>query len=135
MPTTDVTNTLTATITSQEQSTSNIPINRSTGNPAFNANVGSFITYLALAGGAQPLALPSAINPTTQVYLRNIDPTKTLTVAWTPNGGALNNVIVLNPGDQIIFWCNPGGVTTPGVTAITLTPSAAGCLIEYFLGA
>lgn len=132
MATTDVTNALVANITSTEQSTSNIPINRSTGNPSTNANVGVFNTYLALAGGANAIALP--FSPCTQLYIRNLDTAKTIQVNWTQNGGGAVNVLVLNPGDQIIFWSTPGGATTPGITALSLTPSAAGALVEYFLG-
>jgi hypothetical protein len=132
MATTDVTNTLIANITSTEQSSSNIPINRSNGNPQFNANVGQFTTYFALGAGANVITLP--FSPVTQVYIKNIDPVKTITVNWTPNGGAPANIKVLNIGDQIISWDNPAGAITPGITSLTLTPSAAGCLVEYFLG-
>jgi hypothetical protein len=131
MPTTDVTNSLVATITSTEQSTSNTPINRSTGNPSFSCNGALFNTYQALAAGPNPFGLPYI--PATQLYVRNIDPTKTILVSWTPNGGASASIITLNPGDQIILFCNPTG-TTPGITAGFLTPSAAGALVEVFAG-
>jgi hypothetical protein len=132
MPTTDVTNTLVANISSTEQSSSNVPINRSNGNPAFAANVGSFTTYFALIAGENELPIP--FTPCTQVYVKNLDVTKYVTVKWTPNNFAKVITLVLNPGDQMALWCNPAGAQTPGITEISLTPSAAGALVEYFLG-
>lgn len=132
MPTTDVTNTLVANISSTEQSTSNVPINRSTGNPSFASNSGSFVTYVALAAGVNVPFFP--FSPITQVYVRNIDAAKSLSMSWVPNGGAAAVVIELNPGDQIILWSNPAGPVAPGITSISFTPSTSGCLIEYFFG-
>lgn len=127
----NITNTLLATITATEDSTQNVPINRGTGNPAYDSSVAEGILYIALLGGANVIPLP--ISPTCQVYIKNNDSTKTVTVNWTPNGGVAGNVVLLNPGEQIILWTKPGG-TTPGITALSLTPSAAGALVEYFLG-
>lgn len=131
MPTTDVTNTLIATIVSTEQSSGNIPINRGTGNPSFNVNVGQFTTYFALADGANNIALP--FTPITQLYIKNIDATNYIKVSWTPGGGVSGTVLSLNPGDQILFWGNPAGIT-PGIAALILTTTVAGVLCEYFLG-
>jgi hypothetical protein len=126
-----ITNTLIANVTAQEDSTQNVIINRSTGNPALDSSVAQMMEYFALLAGANVIPLP--INPCTELYIRNIDSAKTITVNWTPNGGAANNVILLNPNDQIIFWALPG-TTTPGITALSMTPSTAGALVEYFLG-
>lgn len=126
----DVTNTLVATITSTEQSSSAVDINRSTGNPAISATTGTFNTYVACLGGANVLTLP--VDPVYQCYIKNLDATKTITVAWTPNEGVGATILLLNPGDQIMFWCSI--IAGAGVTGITLTPSAAGALVEYFLG-
>lgn len=132
MPTTDVTNSLIASITSQEQSTGNVPINRSTGSPSFNSNTGIFQSYVALNAGANVIG--TTVSPITQVYVRNLDTAKSIIVAWTPNGGSLANVVTLNPGDQIILFAVPGGATNPGITELSLTPSAAGALCEFFIG-
>lgn len=129
---TDVTNTLIANITSTEQSTGNVDINRSVGNPSFSSAVGSFTTYFSLAAGANVIPLP--LSPCTQVYIRNLDNTKTVAVSWTPNGGALEPICVLNPGGVLLLWDNPAGPTTPGITSVSMTPSAATCLVEYFFG-
>jgi hypothetical protein len=134
MPTTDVTNALIANISSTEQSTSNVDINRSTGNPAFSSNVGQFTTYQNLPTGTNVVPLPTATGvPATQVYVKNIDAAATCTVKWTPNGGASENIILLYPGDQIILWQNPSG-STAGITAFAIVVTASTCLVEYFLG-
>jgi hypothetical protein len=131
MATTDVTNQLVANVSSTEQSTSNVDINRSTGNPAFASNVGQFTTYKKLSAGGNTIPLP--ISPITEVYIKNIDPVATLTVTWTPNtGGSDVTITVLYPGDQIILWQAPGGATA-GITTLEIAASAAG-FVEYFLG-
>ena len=126
----NITNTLIANITATEDSTQNVIINRSTGNPQFDSTLALMQEYISLAAMVN-VVLPGT--PVVQVYIRNIDSAKNVTVAWTPNGGASNNVILLYPGDQIILWQKPGG-TNAGITGLTLTPSAAGCLVEFFLG-
>lgn len=126
----NITNSLLATITATEDSTGNVILNRNTGNPGMDSSVAQGMEYLTLAG-ATNVTLPIA--QTMQVYIRNIDPTKSITVNWTPQGGAAANTCVLYPGDQIILWQKPGG-TSAGISALTLTPSAAGALVEYFLG-
>lgn len=126
----NVTNTLAAVITSTEDTTGNVPINRGTGNPAFDSVSGDFRTYLSITGA---LVLTPNPNPARQVYIRNLDATNDLTIAWVPSGGVNNTVILLKPGEQIMFWGDPskaGG----GVTQITITPSATPCLLEYFIG-
>lgn len=128
----NLTNSLIATILSTDDITNNVPINFGTGNPAFDSNVGEYIRYLALGAGANGIILPKV--PCTQFYIKNNDAAKTVQVAWTQNGGGNVNVLILNVGAQLLFWDNPVGVTTPGIANLTLTPSAAGCLVEMFLG-
>lgn len=128
----NTTNGLTATITSTEDSTQNVPINRGTGNPAYDSTVGEFTFYYTLAAGANVIALP--ILHVTQLYIKNNDPSKTIQVTWTPNGGASASIINLNPGDIIMLWANPAGATSPGITNLTLTSVAGGALVEFFFG-
>lgn len=131
MPITDVTNTLIANISSTEQVTSNVDINRSTGSPAFNSSVAQFVTYASIPALATGIPLPIA--KTVQVYIRNIDPTNSVTVTWTPTPGVTASIITLYPGDQIILWQNTTGVSA-GISALSVLASANFCLIEYFLG-
>ncbi|SRR6266481_5080008 len=132
MASTDVTNTLQANITSTEQSSSNVPINRGTGSPSFAAGVGQFTTYFLLPGGQSSIPLP--FSPVTQLYIKNLDVAHSILVVWTQNSGAAQPVIELNPGDQIMFWCNPSGPFIPGITALWMTPNAGTALVEFFLG-
>jgi hypothetical protein len=131
MPLTDITNQLVANISTTEQSSANVPINRSTGNPAFTANTGQFSTYVPLATGVNVIPIPQV--PACQLYIRNIDPTGTVIVNWTPIGQASAYVIKLWPGDQILFWISTSNSPTNGITALSLTASA-NMLVEYFLG-
>jgi len=127
----NVTNTLTAFITTEEDTTGNVPINRGTGNPAFDCTMGDFATYRQLPVGVTTLDLP--INPVCQIYIRNLDASNPVTVVWIANGYTGNQVIVLNPGDQILVWCDPTK-PTPGITSISLTSGGGTCAVEYFLG-
>lgn len=127
-----VTNTLIANITCTEDSTQNVIINRSTGNPAFDASGATCTEYMILSALPTGIALPLAI--TTQVYIKNLDTSgHTILVNWTVNGGAARDIMTLLPGDQIIYWAIPGGGGT-GITALTLTASLATTLVEFFLG-
>lgn len=127
----NVTNTLTAVITTQEDTTGSVPINRGTGNPALDVTVGEFVTYKLLATGSTDLQLP--ISPICQVYIKNLDTANTVNVTWTVNGGTAQAAARLNPSDQLVLWCDPTK-PNPGVTDIALGVSASSCLVEYFLG-
>ena len=128
-----MTNLLVANITSTEDSTSAVVVNRSTGNPAFDSSVSQMTEYFILAGGANVIPLP--ISPACQIYIKNNDAAKSIQVTWTQNGGGSVSIIQLNPGDQISFWTSPTGAPAPiGITALSLTPSVAGALVEFFIG-
>lgn len=128
----NVTNTLTAIITTQEDTTGSVPINRGTGNPAFDCTVGEFVTYkILLAAGTFNVQLPQAV--TCQVYIKNLDTANSIQINWTPNNGAPAAVIALNPGEQLILWADPSKAT-PGITALSFVTAAPNVLCEYFLG-
>lgn len=128
-----ITNTLLANITATEDSTSSVIVNRSNGTPAYDSNVAQMTEYFVLAGG--PNVIPMPVGFVTQLYICNKDAAKGITVIWTPTTGVAATIIALNPGDMIMFWCNPAGAVVPdGISALTLTPSAAGALVEFFLG-
>jgi hypothetical protein len=128
----NITNTLIANITATEDSTQNVIVNRSNGSPSFDSTTALSMEYFVLGAGANGIPLP--VSPCTQVYIKNIDVAKSFSVNWTPNGGGAAVIIELNPSDSIMLWAKPGGSVTPGITGLTITPSAAGCLVEYFLG-
>ncbi len=86
----------------------------------------------AISFGTSPTALALPISPVTFAYIKNTHATQTLTVAWVPNGGASNTVVVLQPGSFIAF--GEAVQALSGVTAITLTGSGAGTTVEYVIG-
>jgi hypothetical protein len=132
MPTTDVTNTLTATITSSEQSTGNVDINRSLGNLAFASDYGQFSTYVPLIAGANVITIPSG--NCTQVYVKNIDPTILVTVHLTATATAGTTTSApIYPGGVWLTWGDPGVGTTPGYNVFSLTSSGIG-VVEVFIG-
>lgn len=92
----------------------------------------SFSEAQALSIGTSPVTITLPINPTTFAYIKNTHVSQTLTVAWVPNGGASNTVIVLQPGSWIGFGEVVQGLS--GITALTLTGSGAGTTCEYVLG-
>ncbi len=85
---------------------------------------------LSIGNSATPLTLPGS--PTTFVYIKNLHATQTLTVTWTPNGGASNVVLTLQPGAFIAFGEVVQGLS--GITALSVQASGAATPIEYVLG-
>lgn len=88
---------------------------------------------------AQSLSIPNSptsislpVSPTTFLYIKNLHATQTLTVTWTPNGGASNIVLTLQPGSWIAF--GEAVLGTSGITALSVQGSGAATLIEYVLG-
>lgn len=81
--------------------------------------------------GTTPTSIGLPASPSQFVYIKNTHATQTLTVTWTPNAGASNPVITLEPGSAIVFIETIVGA---GITALTLTGSAAGTTAEYVIG-
>jgi hypothetical protein len=80
--------------------------------------------------GASPTTITLPISPTKFVYIKNLHAVNTLTVTWTPNGGASNQVVTLQPSEAIIFC---GSNTSGGITALSLQASGASTPVEYIL--
>jgi len=127
-----ITNTLIANITAQEDSSQNVIVNRGTGNPNFDSVLAQMTEYFVLANGANVIPLPSAT--CFQLYVKNNDAALLVTPSITPKGGVAAILPQLYPGDQLIIWQSNAGANA-GFTALTLTASAANCLVEYFIGA
>jgi len=91
----------------------------------------SFSEASALSIGTSPVVIGLPISPTTFVYIKNTHITQTLSVTWTPNGGASNPAITLQPGS----WIGFGEVVQAlgGITALTLTGSGAATTCEYII--
>lgn len=118
-------------LTLQQLDTGGVPVlNRQVGYVSFNATVGAF-SVANLANGANVITLP--ISPVLQCYVKNLHATNTVTIILTPQGGASATVQVLGPGAVFSFW-QTATAATYGITALTLTASAANTPVEYFLG-
>ena len=80
--------------------------------------------------GTSPTSITLPISPVQFLYIKNLHATQTLKVTWTPNGGASNDVVVLQPGSTIIFL---EAAAASGITALSLTGSGAATICEYVL--
>lgn len=107
----------------------------STTTPFVRAVTGS---YTGLASSvAQQVLIPNAptsitlpISPVNFVYVKNLSGTATITVTWTPNGGASNVVVTLQPGSYVELVETAAG---SGITALSLQASVASTPVEYLL--
>lgn len=134
----NVTNTLTASISSQDDASLNTPISLQSGNPAYDSSFAQDLRYLSLGVGANVIHFqPSSVFGYTHIYIKNLDPASSISVIWTPNGGAPTTIITLPPGGLIILWLPPSTQASPtGISALTLTNLSATntCLCEVFYG-
>jgi hypothetical protein len=129
----NITNTLVANVTSTEDSTGNVIINRSTGQPAFDSTSASINEYIITS--ATPLIIQTLLTWIYQLYIRNIDTANNINVAWTPQSTLIAAEIVqLGPGDQLISWCNPSGSGNNGIRSVTMSCASTTAKVEYFIG-
>jgi len=91
-------------------------------------------TIAAVANGvlipASPTSITLPIAAVNFVYIKNNHATNTVTVTWTPNGGASAAVQTLEPGSALIL---SQAVTAAGITALSLQASGASTPVEYIL--
>jgi hypothetical protein len=83
-----------------------------------------------VAIGTSPTSITLPVSPANFLYIKNLHATQTLAVSWTPNGGASNPVVTLQPGSAIIIV---EGLNTSGITALSVTGSGAGTTVEYLI--
>lgn len=95
-----------------------------------NTNLGAFSEAQPATFGTSPTSVALPVSPVLFVYLKNTHATQTLSVTWTPNGGASNPVITLQPGSAIILLEAAAGA---GITALAVTGSLAGTTAEYVI--
>jgi len=91
-----------------------------------------FTEAQSLSIGASPTSITLPGSPTTFCYIKNLHATQTVTVTWTPNGGASNVVLTLQPGAFICFGEVAQGLS--GITALSVQASGASTPVEYVLG-
>ena len=127
-----VTNTLTAIITSTEDTTGNVFVNRGTGNPTVDSTTGLYVQQFVTAGAAVDTAIPYPVGlAIDQLYIKNNDNVAVLTVKWTPAGGGVTTIKTIKPGGQLIFW---ESVTGAGVSSVTIASSVGATFVELFVG-
>lgn len=80
--------------------------------------------------GTTPTSVALPISPTNVVYVKNLSTVNTLTVTWTPTGGASNAVATLEPGSVLMLVEAAAGA---GITALSFTANASGTLVDYYL--
>jgi hypothetical protein len=81
--------------------------------------------------GTSPTSISLPVSPAQFVYIKNTHGSQTLSVTWTPQGGASNPVITLEPGSAIILVEAAAGA---GISALSLTGSASGTTAEFIIG-
>lgn len=90
----------------------------------------SFLETQPASIGTSPTSITLPISPVQFLYIKNLHATQTLTVTWTPTGGASATVQTLQPGSIIILL---EAATGGGITALTLTGSGANTNCELVL--
>lgn len=111
-------------------------VDSSVGTVSYSKNVS--ITFVGTVGttgqnvliGVAPVTIPLPVSPTQFVYIKNLHASQTVTVTWTPNGGASNVVATIEPGSALLLLEAAAG---GGITALSLVASGASTPVEYVL--
>jgi hypothetical protein len=129
----NVTNALSATIISTEDTTGLVPVNRGLGNLSFDSIFADFTTYEKLGAGDNAIAIPNG--KAFQVYVKNNDPALFIVVKYTPTGLAQQLSATLGPGEVFVMWQQiTNANANAGITGLVLNASGANALVEFFLG-
>lgn len=108
--------------------TNNLTLQKTFAALQFNGSVAVAAETVSI--GTSPVVISLPVSPSTGIYIKNTHATQTLSVTWTPNGGASAAIITLQPGEYIV---KGGANLAGGITALTLTGSATGTTAEYIL--
>lgn len=88
--------------------------------------------------GTSPTTLALPTTPAQFVYIKNLAATGSVAVTWTPQGGASAVTQNLSPGQALLFLNSSVGPAiagvSPGISALSVTASAASTPIEYMIG-
>lgn len=120
--------TLTGTITVVDSSSGSQPFQKQLVNLFFTGNVSEIANSFVV--GSSPTSVSLPVSPCQFVYIKNLAPSATVTITWTPNGGASNPVSTLEPGGAIVLVNTASGA---GITALSLQASLASTPVEYVL--
>ena len=120
--------TLTGTITVIDSSSGTQPFQKQLSNLFFTGNVSEIANSFTV--GSSPTSVSLPVSPCQFVYVKNLAPSATITVTWTPNGGSSNPVATLEPSGVIFLINTASGA---GITALSLEASLASTPCEYVL--
>jgi hypothetical protein len=119
-------------LTLQQQDVTGVPIlNRRIGFISWAGSVGVFSNN-KLTTFPAPVSIPLPTATVLQFYFRNTSPSASITVTWTPTGGASVVTQTLLPGGVVAFWQSATG--TVGITALSLSANLLPATYEMFLG-
>lgn len=135
-----ITNNISINITAIEDSSQNVPINRSI-NFSSDSNVSDFVAYYALTTPNITfisIPFPGGLTVAYQIYARNMDASKQVQFYLEPTGGGNTGPsFILNPGgtDFFLVASATGGAVNAGYIILTGNVVGGGtALIELFIG-
>lgn len=135
-----ITNNISININAIEDSSQNVPINRSI-NFSSDSNVSEFAAYYALNTPNLtfvPIPFPGNLTIAFQIYVRNMDTAKQISLYLEPTGGGNTGPsFILNPGgtDMFLVASATGGAVNAGYIALTGNVVGGGtALMELFIG-
>jgi carbohydrate-binding DOMON domain-containing protein len=94
-------------------------------------NATNFLIEPALSVPSSPTSITLPGSPVKIAYIQNNHATQTLTVTWTPNGGASAVIVTLQPGEFIVLGGQTGA--SGGITALSLQGSGASTTAKLIL--
>ena len=115
------------------------PITRNLNNPTLAVTTAVYEPFLIVGAAPVVLTLPAAT--IFIAYIKNLHATNNVLVTWTPNGGVSVSAGIVAPGGVMMYFQAteaPGSAVSGvsnGLTAITLTASAATTPVEILLAA
>lgn len=118
MPNLSVLLSATLSVTNTVLSPSPTPVITNLNNPTLAATVSFYDSFFQVGPTPTTVNLPAAT--VWVVYVKNLDPTATITVTFTPAGGAAETCVLV-PGGLFLYFQPSEGAG--GITALTLTAS------------
>lgn len=122
------TSSIVGTVQVTDSVTGTVPLQKNLVGLAFTGTNAAVVQSQNIGTATVTFTLP--VSPVQFLYVKNLHGSQTVTVTWTPTGGASNPVLTLEPSAALMF-CEPasGG----GITAMQVVASGASTPIEYLL--
>jgi len=92
---------------------------------------GDFRSAVLIDTSELTVTLPTA--QVRQCFFRNTHASAKITTKWTPNGGVSATILIVGPGDGVMFWHQAAG-STYGFSQLKITSDTANATYELFLG-